>query len=419
MLFLNIKTMPYKTTLFILGIVLLGNIENSQAQFFKKLKDKISKTVTETVDKVASKKNNPQKPNSQKGNKETHQNKTNNNNPTKQQTQEIDYADIFIYKSPSENFKDLHLQKYKDLPRFGACNFYMKNKTSPILTANLGKKRNMFTAGYTGFRKLALLNIFKEYASFLDKESLTPKIESTDYTEQEIKSYNIQRLIKELAHNVSADEIKRAYFCKDPNQKGCARNLNKWGGYNADDFSENEKYIDFVKKYFTELLQWSTQFFKDGMQTVYLANQIKFDNNGYDFDNNGYWIPIPIRNTFFPSNYTSTEETYFYTFMPKTTYGNDLLNKVNQVKYGNGEVLLSISPEKAEALVNKKLSNLYMVSKVKIVFKKIDISSPTYHTAQYTYHFESPILELFEDAALTQKVGEISLENLTYKADKL
>jgi len=414
--------MQHKTFfhLFILGIMLLGNIENSNAQFLKKLKDKVSKTVTETVDKVSSKKNKtnqPQKPKPQKENTESHQTST-NNKPIKQQTQEIDYSDIFIYKSPSKDFKDLHLQKYKDLPRLGACNFYMKNKTSPHLTADLNKKRNMLTIGYTGFRKLGLMNILKDYFKFLDKESLTPKAQS-DYTEKEIKSFNAQRLIKDIAWRLTTDEVKRKYFCQDPAQKKCADNSNKWGGYNSDDFTENDKYVDFVKKYLPELSKWSSQFFKDGTETVYLTNKIKFKNQNYDFDNNGYWIALPIRNTFFAHNYTSTQETYFYTFLPKTPYGNNLLNKINQVKYINGEVLLKISPEKAEVLVNKKLSDLYMVSKVKIVYKERNTSSPSFHTVLYTYHFENPIFEIYEDAALTQKIGEISLENPIYKADKI
>ncbi len=411
--------MRYKTSLpfFIFGIFLLGNIENSNAQFLEKLKDKASKTITETVDKVSSKKNKTnksQKPNPKKKSKENKQAPTKDNIPIKKQSQDIDDSDVFIYKSPSKDFKDLHLQKYKDLPRFGACNFYMKNKTSPLLTADLSRKRNMLTVGYTGFRKLGLMNILNEYFKFLDKESLTPKPQR-DYTEKEVESYNAQRLIKDIARGLASDEIKRKYFCKDPTQKRCADNSNKWGGYNSDDFTENEKYVDFVKKYLTELSNWSSQFFKDGTETVYLTNNVKFENNNYDFDKNGYWVALPIRNTFFPHNYTSTEETYFYTFLPKTPYGNNLLNKMNQVKYVKGEVLLKISPEKAEVLVNKNLSDLYMVSKVKIVYNERNTSSPSYHTVSYTYHFESPILEIYEDAALGQKVGEISLEDLIYK----
>jgi len=411
--------MNYKRliNLLVLGMLLLGNTDVVYAQFLKNFKDKTSKSVTETVDKISSennKTNKPQQPNSQKGN---NQNTTNNKKPIKQQTQEIDYSDIFIYKSPSKHFKDLYLQKYKDLPRFGACDFYMKTKTSPHLTPSFSIKRNMLTTGYTGFRKLVLMNILKDYFKFIDKESLTPQAQSTDYTEKEIKSYNIQRLIKELAYYVSTDEIKRAYFCKDPTQKRCADNSNKWGGYYADDFRENEKYVDYVKKYLAELSQWSTNFFKDGTEVVYLTNKVKFETNGYDFDNNGYWIQLPMRNNYFAHNYTGTQDQYFFKFLPETTYGNNLLNKINQVKYINGEVMLKISPEKAEALVNKKLSDLYMVSKVKIVYKEINASSPYFHTALYTYHFESPLFEIYEDAALTQKVGEISLENLTYKGD--
>lgn len=79
--------------------------------------------------------------------------------------------------------------------------------------------------------------------------------------------------------------------------------------------------------------------------------------------------------------------------------------------------MVKISPEKAEALVNKKIANIYLVSKVKVIFKEINTDSPYFHKELYSYHFESPVLEVYEDAALTQKISEISLENLTYKEE--
>ena len=415
--------MRHKTFLpvYILAIILIGNIENSNAQFLKKLKDKVSKTATETVQKVLPKKvdqiNEPQKPKSKEGNKEDNQGTTNNNKSKKQQTQEIDYSDIYTIKSPYPEFKTIHLQSYKGLPRFGALNFYMKNRTSPLLTSESNEKRKMLTAGYTGFRKLALMNIFKDYIKFIDKESLTPKTKSGDFTEKEIKSYNTQTLIRDLALYLTTDEIKGIYFCKDPTQINCAKNTNKWGGYYSDDFTENEKYVDFVKKYLEKLSQWSTNFFKDGTEVMYLINRAKFNANGYDFDKNGYWVSLPIRKNYFPHDYTSTQDQYFFKFSPETTYGNELLNKINQVKYIKGEVLFKISPEKAEALVKKKIPNIYLVSKVKVVFKEIITASPYFHLGSYSYHYESPVLEIYEDAALTQKISEISLENLTYKEE--
>jgi len=414
--------MQHKTFLpvYIIAIILFGNIENSNAQFLKKLKDKASKTATETVQKVLPKKNEknqPQEPKSKKDNNENNQGTSNNNKSKKQQTQEIDYSDIFIYKSPSKDFHDLHLQKYKGLPRFGACNYYLRNRTSPLLTKEANIKRKMLTAGYTSFRKLALMNMLKDYFKFLDKESITPRAKSKDYTEKEIKSYFTQRLVRDLALNITTDEIKRSYFCQDPTRKNCANNTNKWGGYNSDDFTENEKYVEFVKKYLEKLSQWSTDFFKDGTEVMYLANKVKFNPNGYDFDKNGYWVALPFRKNYFGHDYTSTDDQYFIDFSPETTYGNEILNKINQVKYIKGEVLFKISPEKAEVLANTKLESLYLVSKVKVVYKEINTSSPTYPTVSYTYHFESPVLEIYEDAALNKKISEVLLENLIYKEE--
>ena len=120
---------------------------------------------------------------------------------------------------------------------------------------------------------------------------------------------------------------------------------------------------------------------------MYLSSQVKFNANGYDFDSNGYWMALPIRRANYAHDFTGTQDQYFFELSPETTYGNQLMNKINQVKYINGEVLFSISPEKAEALVNKKLANLYLVSKVKVVFKEIDESNPTFPTVSYYLSF--------------------------------
>lgn len=66
---------------------------------------------------------------------------------------------------------------------------------------------------------------------------------------------------------------------------------------------------------------------------------------------------------------------------------------------------------------HKKIANLYLVSKVKVVFKKIDETNPTFPSLSYNYHFESPLLEVYEDAGLTQKTGEILMDNLSFKED--
>ena len=78
-------------------------------------------------------------------------------------------------------------------------------------------------------------------------------------------------------------------------------------------------------------------------------------------------------------------------------------------------VLLKMDAETAEALTNKKIEVLYSAIKVKITFKKLNEVNVTSPQSEFTYHLLSPIIEIFEDIALTKKIGEINLEKAVYK----
>jgi hypothetical protein len=74
-----------------------------------------------------------------------------------------------------------------------------------------------------------------------------------------------------------------------------------------------------------------------------------------------------------------------------------------------------MSPEKAEALINDKTVLLQLTSKIRTVFKGFDTANPFIYSANYTYHLLDPVLEIYADAALTKKIGEINMEQLVYK----
>ena len=114
-------------------------------------------------------------------------------------------------------------------------------------------------------------------------------------------------------------------------------------------------------------------------------------------------------------DFGSTRDNYFFEFLPKTPYGQQILNKTQQVEHINAEVLFKIDPAAAEALINDKTKNPQMVVKVRVVYEGFRPENPTIYAPKYTYHLLDPMMELYSDAGLTSKIGEINLENLIYK----
>ena len=397
----------------ILGILLVGNIEGANAQFFKKLKGKVSNTVTETVDKVASKKNNPQKPNSQKSNKETHQNKTNNTKPVKQ---EIDYSDIYTIKSPYSEFKSIHLQAYKGLPRFGNHNpYYFKNKYGGQGIDRV--KNTLLTNGYQNYGNLITMHYSDSYYKDIDHTSLTVIDYSNKDNKKDLHSSVAQKQLLITAYRLATENTIKTFFCDVKNNPQCRKNhVTDWGG-TRDEFVIQEKYSTFVNQYLDKLLKWSKEFFKDSTQTGYFVNRHKFETS-YDFDAQGYWTPI------FPSNairykgyqYRFTgDEAFFFEFLPITKYGNKHLNRMTDPTNYYPLVLLKMNAETAEALINKNPEFVYSATKVKITFKALNDSQIAIPSVAFTYHLLNPVIEFFEDIQLTKKIGEINLERVVYK----
>ncbi len=399
--------------LFFSGILLFGNIENSNAQFLKKLKDKAAASVTEAVDKVLSKKNEknkPQKPNSKKESKENTQAPTNNKKPIKELAQEIDYSDIYIIKSPYPEFKTIHLQTHKELLRLGGHNFYYHDKAKSSFIKN-----KLIRSGYENYGFLLTMRFLDSYYKDIDRINLTVITRDNVDNKKDMHSSSAQKNLKITVYKLGSEITMKTFFC-DSSKADCTP-TSDWGG-SRDEFEAQEKYAAFVDKHLDDLLKWSKDFFKDGTQTGYYVTQHKW-GTPYDFDALGYWTNI------FPSNTVTTglnypftgDEAFFREFLPITEYGNKHLNRMTDANSYYPQVLLKMTPETAEALTNKKPEVVYSATKVKIVFKKFNDSQVSSPNVEFTYHLLNPVIEFFEDIELTKKIGEISLEDITYKEE--
>ena len=387
-------------------------------QFFKKLKKQAEEKIINKADKkvgdiLNGNKGTGEVPNTPIGGETQTEKKTINQNTGQQNANiSLDDSEYLVYKSPDPAFKDIVIQKFKELPRFGAIDAYMMrdNPKKVDLSKEAAEKRNLTGLGYTGFEHLVRIKMLKEHFKVMDRDALTQQTKDK-IIEKEAKSSLAQKVLKEFAFDMGTDALKKEYFMNDWSGTGKSALVREWGGHQADDFTENERYVNFVEKYLDVILKWAEDFFADGSEDFQLVYAIKFQGQ-YDFDKGGFWVRLPIKR---PPLGTISAVEYFNVFAPQTPYGHAFFNKTEQVDYINGDVLFKISPDKAEALINDKNVLLQLTMKVRSVFKDFDTGNPFVYGANYTYHFLDPILELYSDAQLTRKIGEINLGNLVYK----
>lgn len=331
----------------------------------------------------------------------------------------VDMSDVYTIESPSSKFKSIHLQSHKGLPRFGAQNlYYIKNKAGTFKGVNRAKNE-LLKQGYTNYYKLLEMKQLHSYFDDIDREYLTVVTRENSGNRKDVNSSIAQKILLPLAYGIGSDEQIRTYFC-DPKDPNCRFKRN-WGG-SRDDFEMQEKYATYVKENLNDLRTWSKTLFEGDRQTGYLVHKYEFSPYGkpvlsYDFDQNGFWIDVlpSNRNRHSRGFQFLRDESFFFEFLPETSYGNAHLNRMTDTNSYWPKMLLKMNPSDAEALVNRNPKSIYAVIKVTVVLKGVEEPQVSIPYIKYTYHLADSLIEFYEDVELTQKFGQISLENPIYQ----
>ncbi|WP_411031723.1 hypothetical protein [Spongiimicrobium sp. 3-5] len=331
----------------------------------------------------------------------------------------MDMNDVYVIESPSPKFKSIYLQSHKGLPRFGAQNVYhIKNARGGVIGVDK-PKNSLLTQGYQNYFNLLEMKQLSAYYDDMDREYPTEMTRQNKDNKKDVHSFVAQKRFLSLAYGISSDDQIHNYFC-DPKDPNCRFRRN-WGG-SRDDFVMQENYAAYVKANLDELRAWSKKLFKDNSETAFLVHKYEFNPYGnpvisYDFDKNGFWVDIVPsgRNHHHKGFQFQRDEAFFLEFLPETTYGNAHFNRMQDPNSYWPKMLLKIAPSEAEALINRKSKNLFATIKVKIIYKELDTSQPSSPYLKYTYHLADPIIVFYEDVELTQKIGQISLEDPIYK----
>ncbi|WP_339918422.1 hypothetical protein [Yeosuana marina] len=309
--------------------------------------------------------------------------------------QDVENGNLIVHQSPSPKFHNISLQSYKGLPRFGTLNSYIKKNNLGVYPrrqdpATLEKYRKV-SLSYQNYFKMVTFKYLSDIYMDIDRDRLT-KMPPTGTIGKQKNSYDAQKYLRSLLT-----------LCVE---EKCKNGLN-----GKNEFERLRNYKTFVSENLDDLKKWSYMFYTNNSVIGYYVSDLGLDS--YDFDKNGYWANLNLNVNIVSSGSGGRVSTIFE---PKADYERDLMNKIN-IDLRNQihplQIFLAMSPEKAEKLQLNKVRGLYLVKKVKLTYKEVVSGYSTLLTL--TYHYESPILEIYEDMALTKKIGTLSLEELILK----
>jgi len=304
--------------------------------------------------------------------------------------------EVIVYKSSSKKFHDITLQAHEGQPRFGVPNDYLPVGQKPergAYTPEIRKKQALTNTGHQNYSIMVSLKYLEPLMKDLDTDRLTAV--SGNNTETQQNSIFLQTFLRnQVAPNICTSEE-----CKN-------------AGQGKNEFERLRNYKAFVEGCLPPLREWSTTFFENDGLTAYHVSRIAIGNN-YDFEQKGYWVSHSFwLNTIFSRKKSGGTKTV--NFEPAAPYEHTLKNKLGR---GSGlQFLLRLDEKTAENYQVSGITTLYFVKKVKLKYATKE-SANALRSLAFNYSHTSPEITIYEDAALTKLVANLSLESLISKTN--
>lgn len=306
----------------------------------------------------------------------------------------INDDEYYIYKAPSENYKSIYLDKYKDSPIFSDHIYQaLRSRSVEFNTNNFKDSIYFHHHAYEAYYELVKFKYTTDLYQAMDKNKITKL--TVNSKENDLESTTAQQLFSKFY----------TYAVTNKGKLNINKNLK----------TRDEKFADLVEKNFDTLKNWSKTVFKNDSQTAYLVIAQTLTN--YNLDKEKGFFTLAITTTqILPAMGWQNSNSLFANFTPKQAFEKKLVPE-GETKYKNYYTkTIKFKPETniLNMLMKRQLSNyVYLVFKVNINYNSTkgfeDIKALDY--LYFTYNYDSPIVEVYQDVKLMDKVGEINLEN--------
>ena len=353
-------------------------------QILKKIKntvDQAGKKIEQTIDKESSKSEN-EKNKSTTGRKEV-------SKPV------IESYSMLNIPAPNNNFESISIQEFRGLPRVGLLyNYDMNDKSLPNSAERIAKykmDRKEFQKYVTLLELKLRGNLYDEMDLEMPYDINQKKVGSRQVGSYESNANNVacQIGLLSIGRELTTEKAYPKYFCNLNNK--CNNNRGEtlnWGGLLANEFEKIECYKNLVKDNLTDLRNSENKMTDE----AYVIMSTTFES--YDFSKGGFPINIYLTVSYDKSG-----------FDPINGIGSKLHEENNQIR------LIEMSSDDGRKLLDRNSKRrIFTVWKIKYhSLTESKILSPTQSPTR-NFHLQSPVVELFEDEALTKKLGEITIE---------
>lgn len=390
------------------SMFLLFSVTIANAQFLKKIGQSIKKEIKKVekeTDRLLKK-------------NDTHSNK--NENKTND-AENINFKEGLEFKAPNNDFSKIILQKYNGLPRFGTLTSH-GNNTGKKFDSETKNRLSEILNKDNDYQQRYLLMIETKYLSknFDDVERNVFYKSPTVTEDLSIKKHKnfqgyIQNFIKKIAYRTVSDIGKKKYFFNE-NETQYDGGSQEWGGRGADEFMKMEAYQNFLDESLESLKDWSKEFFLNDEADIYYVETIGIDK--YDFEKQGYFINISVEKPIFKLDTRLTGDySQFGTYQPQNEYEMGIKDE------GFNKILFEMPISEAKNLKEKLSFNgissrkvAYAVRKLKLkATKQRNLPNNVFQKQEFTFSIASPIIEIYSDEDLSDKIGIINYESILEK----
>jgi len=317
-----------------------------------------------------------------------------------------------VLDPPSADFISLSLQTHKGKLRFGVQDEYFVKADGTYISSReegyfeMDKRSSHHMASKHAFMELLKMRFKEDMFAVMDKDLFTER--KQNMYEEELKSLTAQQHVLALANALCNTQQLIRFFC-NPKEEDCVpgfpqegyynepRNQRPWGGRGASEFQKLRAYTAFVGEKFPMVEKWGKSLYPDDILEGYYVARTNLGT--YDFKEGGYWFNT---HQFYNRGFL----LHWYGLQPSNSAERNLMHP-------NGtSILFKMPPEEAEHF-SEKHQYLYLVLDVTGYLNGVE----NYRADQLktTFSLNSPIIELYSDDGLTQKVGEIDINTMVFK----